>query len=202
MDRGEHYEITHTTKAIAAMLDELGVQQVDVVTHSYGGVIAAQFAIDFPQRVRRAVFMDSAQYVDILGVKMHAVPFVGRAMTWHTVSGPVSFLGNSYKANPRCTWWSYGLIKDSTDAMRAAMLTNAHSSIFAAHVGRLMEIAAPSFVIVGERDFIVPVVDAQRLTDALPNAKLVVIPQGNHMPYVRKTDEVHKIVADFLQPST
>lgn len=202
LERGEHYEITHTTKAIAAMLDELGMQQVDVVGHSYGGVIAAQFAIDFPQRVRRVVFMDAAQYVDTSATKMHAIPFIGRAMTWHTVSGPVSFLGNSCKANPKCTWWPYGLIRDSTDAMRAAMFTNADSSIFAAHVGRLKEVAAPSLVIVGDRDFLVPVADAQRLTDALPNAKLVVIEGGSHMPYIRKFDETYKAVSDFLQPST
>ncbi|MGE4064241.1 MAG: alpha/beta fold hydrolase [Rhodospirillaceae bacterium] len=203
LDPGRHYEINHTTKAIAAMLDELGVQQVDVVAHSYGGVIAAQFALDYPARVRRAVLMDSGQYVDISGTWIYGAPLgVGRALAWHIVSGPMSFLGTACKRNPKCTSWPFGLIEDSTDVMRAAMYTNAHSAVFAELSGRLKEVAAPSLVIVGEKDFIVPIADAERLTNELQNAKLVVIPGGSHMPYLAKFDEVYKAVSDFLQPST
>jgi pimeloyl-ACP methyl ester carboxylesterase len=203
LEPGGHYEITHTVKAVAAMLDELGVAQVDVLGHSYGGVIAAQFALDYPQRVRRIVFMSSAQYVDISGTKMYETGLgIGRAMAWHIVSGPMSFLGNSCKANPKCTWWPYGLIRDSTDAMRAAMYTNAHSPAFAAFTGRLKEVSAPSLVVVGDRDFIVPLAHAERLAAEIPNAKLAVIPGGRHMPYGNKLDETYKAVVEFLQPST
>jgi len=203
LEPGEHYEISHTTRAIAAMLDELNVQQVDLLGHSYGGVIAAQFALDYPQRVRRIVFLSSAPYVDISGTKMYETGLgIGRAMAWHIISGPLSFLGNSCKASTWCTWAPYALIKDSTDAMRAAMYTNFHSPTFAALAGRLPEISAPSLVIIGDRDFIVPLAHAERMTKALQNAKLAVIEGGRHMPYVGKFDETYKAVADFLQPST
>ncbi len=203
LEPGQHYEISHTTKAIAAMLDEQGIQQVDVLGHSYGGVMAAQFALDYPQRVRRVVIMDSGQYVDISGTWIYQTGFgIGRAMAWHIISGPMSFLGNSCKRNPKCTWWPFGLIEDSTDAMRAAMYTNTNSPTYAALSGRLSEIAAPSLVIVGDRDFIVPVADAERLKNELQNAELVVIEGARHMPYTGKPDETYKAVTDFLQPNT
>lgn len=200
---GEPYEITHTTKAIVALLDELGIAQVDVVGHSYGGVMAAQFALDYPSRVRRIVFMDAVPYVDISGTKMYETGLgVGRAMAWHIISGPLSFLGNSCERNPRCTWAPYALIADNTDAMLAAMYTNAHSPVFAALSSRLGEIGAQSLVLNGDNDFLIPQEDARKLADALGNARLQFIAAGGHMPYMRKMDETYKALTDFLQPST
>ena len=49
---------------LAAMLDHLGVAKVDIVGHSYGSAIAAQFALDYPQRVRRIVFMSPGLYIE------------------------------------------------------------------------------------------------------------------------------------------
>ncbi len=200
---GDHYEITHTVKAIAAMLDALGVNQVDLVGHSYGGVIAAQFALDYPTRVRRIVFLDSAFYVDISGAKMYETGLgVGRAMAWHIISGPFSFLGNSCKRNPKCTWAPYALVIGSTDAMRAAMYTNVHSAHFAQRSSRLAEITAPSLVLNGETDFLIPPQDAKRLAGALGNARLQFISQAGHMPYIRKLEETLSAITGFLQPST
>ncbi len=200
---GEPYEITHTAKAIAAMLDELGIDKVDIVGHSYGGVIAAQFALDYPARVRRIVFLDAAFYVDISGTRMYETGLgIGRAMAWHIISGPLSFIGNSCKRNPKCTSAPYALIADNTEAMRAAMYTNAHSPVFAGRADRLGEISAPSLVLNGENDFLIPPEDAKQLADALADARLAFIPQAGHMPYMRKLDETYNAVMGFLQPST
>ena len=56
---GEHYTLPHTAAAMAAILDELGVERVDIVAHSYGTVITQQFALDYPHRVRKVVLTGS-----------------------------------------------------------------------------------------------------------------------------------------------
>src|SRR5687767_9374114 len=61
---GPWYSLTGYSQGIATLLDQLGVARVDVVGHSNGATVAAQFALDHPNRVRRIVFMDAGTYVE------------------------------------------------------------------------------------------------------------------------------------------
>ncbi len=64
--------------------------------------------------------------------------------------------------------------------------------------GRLGEIAAPTLVIVGDRD----VPDIQRIADVLeqgmPNARKVVMTNAAHVPNMEWPNEFNRIVLDFL----
>ncbi len=64
--------------------------------------------------------------------------------------------------------------------------------------GRLGEIAAPTLVIVGDRD----VLDIQRIADVLeqgmPNARKVVMTDAAHVPNMEWPEEFNRIVLDFL----
>ncbi|MDT0497528.1 alpha/beta hydrolase [Algiphilus sp. W345] len=44
---------------LAALLEQAGIESADVVGHSYGGGIALEFAVQYPQLLRRLVLMDS-----------------------------------------------------------------------------------------------------------------------------------------------
>ena len=59
---GGSVDIWRYAAGLASMLDQLGIAQVDVVGHSYGGAIAARLALDYPERVRRVVFINSPIY--------------------------------------------------------------------------------------------------------------------------------------------
>lgn len=48
---------------LAGLLDQLGVEQVDLLGHSYGGAISARFALDYPQRVRKVVYLNPGLYL-------------------------------------------------------------------------------------------------------------------------------------------
>jgi pimeloyl-ACP methyl ester carboxylesterase len=53
-------------RSIVATLDALGLAQVDVVGHHTGALVAAQVAVDFPQRVGKLALWGLAIYVEAL----------------------------------------------------------------------------------------------------------------------------------------
>lgn len=52
------YFTAYFTMDIADLLDHLGAEQVTLVAHSFGGVIALRYAAMFPERVERMVIVD------------------------------------------------------------------------------------------------------------------------------------------------
>jgi proline iminopeptidase len=63
--------------------------------------------------------------------------------------------------------------------------------------GRMSEISCPTLLIHGEGDPI-PVESSQLLTDQIPGAELVVIPDGGHFPFIENAADFQMAVREFL----
>jgi 2-hydroxymuconate-semialdehyde hydrolase len=184
---------------IAGLLDELGVDQVDLVGHSYGGAVSAQFTLDNPDRVRRIVFLDAQVYTIGGGFfqQLGTLPFgIGRAMTFTAIGGGGM---SPSRAEADCDTACFerrqfiALIENTTDALFAFST----SPIVTRLPDDLAQISAPALVIWGEQDEIVPLSDGQRLAAEL-DAALVTIPDTSHWPHTTHPNEVSTAVLDFL----
>ncbi|HEY7198873.1 MAG TPA: alpha/beta fold hydrolase [Candidatus Dormibacteraeota bacterium] len=67
--------------------------------------------------------------------------------------------------------------------------------------GRLGEIGAPTLVIHGELDPLVPVENGRHLAREIAGARLVVYPDTGHIPEVERFAEFNRDVAGFLAPA-
>lgn len=120
------YTLKSRAAALAAVLDALSVGPVDVVGESYGGAVAAQFALDYPTRVPRIIFMDAAIYPRPNPLEFaRGLPLgLGRAITWHALTGgPFGFIGQYCKDQPNCRWLRLARIAGTTDALTAMLST-------------------------------------------------------------------------------
>jgi pimeloyl-ACP methyl ester carboxylesterase len=59
-------------------------------------------------------------------------------------------------------------------------------------------IKLPTLVVWGEKDAIVPVAHAHEWTNLIPGARLEIIGECGHVPYIERPDEFMKAVASFL----
>jgi pimeloyl-ACP methyl ester carboxylesterase len=64
--------------------------------------------------------------------------------------------------------------------------------------GLLGSVTCPTLVVHGEADGPVPVALAERLVDAMTNARLEVIPGGGHRPDIRSPEVVNPLLLNFL----
>lgn len=60
------------------------------------------------------------------------------------------------------------------------------------------EIPAPTLVIAGSHDHLVPVNEAKRLAQKMPRGELSIFPHGSHCPHLDDPAEVNRVIAAFL----
>lgn len=62
----------------------------------------------------------------------------------------------------------------------------------------LANIECPVQIIVGDEDLLTPVALSENMAQAIPNAKLTVIPHAGHLSNLEQPDEFNRTVKDFL----
>jgi pimeloyl-ACP methyl ester carboxylesterase len=63
----------------------------------------------------------------------------------------------------------------------------------------LKGVAVPALVVWGEADAIVPIDCASQYVDALPNARLEVVPQAGHALELEEPDVLAALIGDFVR---
>lgn len=199
---GPWYSLKSYSDALAELLDRLGVAQVDVVGHSLGGTVAAQFALDHPSRVRRIAFIDAALYVQPSAAEgVIQLPLgIGRAVAWHAFgNGPWSLNALACKRRG-CRWAELARVANTTDSVRAMMRSYRLYTGRPPLTDRIRQLRMPALVVWGENDPIAPLSDGKRLAQEA-GARLVVVNGALHMPFLQAPEEVGKDVREFLQPA-
>ena len=196
---GSWYSVQSYSDALVQLLDQLGVRQVDLISHSFGGSVALRFALDHPERVRRIVFISAAIYVEPSAAEgIVQLPLgIGRAVTWHAFgAGPwsINVLGCRDRG---CQWVELAKIRDTTATLRAMMRSTREFPAAQELMRDLPGLKTRPLIIWGRKDNIVPLIQGERLAEAT-GGRLVIIDNSVHMPHLREPERVGGIVREFL----
>jgi pimeloyl-ACP methyl ester carboxylesterase len=63
---------------------------------------------------------------------------------------------------------------------------------------KLASMHAPTLVVWGREDGLLPLSYGEKLHDSIPGAKMVVFDQCGHVPQIEQTEEFNQTVLDFL----
>jgi pimeloyl-ACP methyl ester carboxylesterase len=188
-----------------ALLDALGEDDVVVVGNSFGGVLAAQAALEHPDRVEALVLVDAAVYVqEEMPAWLMDLPQVQRLGPIFTrwLGRDEGFIRQTYADPDRITAERMALtqtltrVEDWDRALWAYL--RAWSAEPPAVANRVSEIQQPVLVITGDSDTVVHVEDSERLEAELPYAELVVLPDCGHVPQEECPDAFADAVGAWL----
>jgi pimeloyl-ACP methyl ester carboxylesterase len=170
---------------------------VDIVGHSLGGMFAAEIAAVCPQVVRRLVLVSPfGLWLDDLPIPDLFVMSPGqlqRAM-W---SDPESHASQQALSNS-----TNGRSGPAAIVARASNLSAAGKFLWPIPDRglrkRLPLIKAPTLVIAGAEDGLVPPRYGEEFRSLIPGARAVVMEGAGHMPMLEQPDEFQRLVEDFL----
>jgi pimeloyl-ACP methyl ester carboxylesterase len=163
---------------LARWLDAVGLERVDIAGHSLGGLIAAELAASRPERTRRLVLVAPA-----------GIP-CGRSLPGRAVP----LFGTLYDIR-----WSLPMI--TLDALRTGPLSMARAIAFASTRDLRTELArvrAPTLLVWGDGDLLVPSELAEEWERLLPDARLERLACG-HVPMLEAPGELAERMGSFLE---
>jgi pimeloyl-ACP methyl ester carboxylesterase len=188
----EPMDLPGNTAAALRSLDQLGVERATIVGHSLGGAIAAWLAAHHPDRVRALVLASPAANRDSLYTadRLLAAPVTGYLATVAVLAG----VGLALTASPLRRLAAGGLSIDER-YLKAAGRRLLEPSCWRAHVAEqralikdlpaleryLPRISAPTTILVGAGDRIVPVASGRRLAGQIPGARLELVSGAGHL---------------------
>lgn len=164
-------------------LRHLGHERVHLVGHSMGGEIAVHLAVRYPALVQRLVLAAPAGIPRPLTPRQ-AVRSAAQLVPPRVWGDPWFFpviLGDALAAGPRTILQALGhILRDDVRPL-------------------LDRIQAPTLVVWGERDTLVPVEQATEFRDRIPNARLALLRGAAHNVMVDRPQAFNTLVARFLR---
>ncbi|HEY8327641.1 MAG TPA: alpha/beta fold hydrolase [Rhodanobacter sp.] len=190
------YRIPALTRDCAGLADALGLGPLHVLGTSMGGFIAQALALSRPELCRSLVLCHTAARMSIpadilearvetlgrLSMREYAQMLAAQALAPGSVERLEGEIVEVIAGNDQ---WVYTQVL--TEALTAFDLGE-----------RVADIAAPTLVLVGESDRVIPPQHGRELAARIPGARLVTIRDAGHLSYLEQPAAFNQAVLDFL----
>ena len=203
-DPAHDYRDERSLQLLSALLDDLGLKRVSLVGHSMGGRIAWTFAARFPERINKLVLVapdgyasfgfEYGQPMDVpatLGLMRHVLPKPLLRMNLQAAYAQPESLSDAV------TTRYHDLIL--APGARQAMLDRLAQTVLQEPGPLLRQIQAPTLLVWGEADAMIPVSNASDYLQAITGSRLVSWPKVGHLPQEEAAQLSLKAVVDFLR---
>ncbi|HSG43438.1 MAG TPA: alpha/beta hydrolase [Anaerolineales bacterium] len=201
-----------------ALRETLGFDKWAVLGHSFGGHVALEYALRYPQSLSHLILMDTGgdqwwvqhNAPKILAKRGYSTSAVQAAQRFFNGQIPVDkyfptvlkfFKAYYYRLKP------LEMIRDIFSGPRTKFRPEAtifgYSQLLDSWtvMDRLSEIQTSTLVLAGRHDFLFPPEHQAILADRLSNAKLMLIESAGHNPQMEQLIEVINIIRDFMSTS-
>src|ERR1044071_4453131 len=185
------YTIDEQARAVIGLMDRLGIDKAVIAGASYGGAVASIMALDYPERVEKLILVGPVtknQAKEKLLLRISCLPLVGDVAT------PL-FLGSRWILRKRME----DMYRRMGRPINEKMVASRHHLLATSNTHRAMIrtarrgsanriereaslIRPPTLLVWGDDDDHIPIDNAVRMRDALPNERLVVFRKCGHLP--------------------
>ncbi len=192
-----------------------GAEQVVVAGGSYGGFVAMEYAVAYPDRVLAMVLRDTSCDSSNLALAYENARNQDRVeIDWDSFDR--YWTGRIHDDEDLKARWAelIPLYDFDYDPVRSAAAVEAgtyrhesHNWCFQHNMPtydlrpQLPDVTCPTLVTVGRADWVTPVSAAQTIADLVPDSRLVVFERSGHSPQVEERDLFQQVVRDFLLES-
>ena len=198
-----------TADRIIAVMDTLGLAEVDLVAHSYGGAVALMLAASYPQRVRRLILFAPLNpycrsgdeivrtYSTLWGrLLARLLPYFPAAIQRVALGG---MYGGAGRIVDRCLQEIVDVLRNPITLRHVLSIVRCWFSERAKlkdALGRAKRI--PTLLVWGDRDYTVDLISAVKLNRKLRCSELIVLSGGGHAVFEEMPEQANRIVVEWL----
>jgi 2-hydroxy-6-oxonona-2,4-dienedioate hydrolase len=188
------FPVERFTDAMLDVLDGLGLSRVNLVGNSLGAMTAVDVAATYPDRVRKLVLVgcpgwDGRWRAERMEERRrNPIPRPSLDTPLTPADLAAEFTAPTEELAARVT---LARRQSAAFAEQRSMAVMTHDTL-----GRSFEVQAPTLLLCGERDIVVP--DQPKFLRAIPDSRLVILDNCAHYPQVDDPARFVRTVLDFL----
>jgi len=203
-DPGDDFTIRDMAEDVVDLMDGLEISRAHILGLSMGGMIAQELAIGHPRRVRGLILVvthcggrHQVKAEDKVMAAMERMA-VDQSMEARLAAAGVFFAPQTLSGHPSVIQ-EYAAVSMKHPAggeilqrqMKAIQNHDAYD--------RLQRITAPTLVITGADDVLIPPDNSRILAERIPSAEILEIQGGGHQLLIEQPDRCNRAIIDFLQ---
>lgn len=185
------------------LLDHLKIEKANILGASFGGFVAQEFALEYPERVRKLILACTS-----FGGKNHVAPSMEVLAAFastdglNTLDGVKKYIIPAFtpefvKARPDevetvCNLREQNVVPENVYFQQLQSATTFDTE------SRISNIEAETLILTGDGDAVVPMRNSENLAKLIPHSTLKIFKNGSHMFFIEKSEEFNTTVKDFI----
>jgi proline iminopeptidase len=207
----ETYTIEQMADDLEGLRKHLGLDDVMILGHSFGGMVAQKYALKYPDAISKLVLAATAPSLAFWDEAQDAAKVTATDEQLAILNN--LFEGKINSQEEHDAWWrvcmplyfykpDLPVIEEELDRMIGAyevtnyMMKNDLATFD--YRDQLAGITAPTLVLAGRHDWVTPVSQNEAISSRIPNARLVVMEDSGHMGFAEEPEAYIKHLRDFL----
>jgi proline iminopeptidase len=190
----------------------IGADKIVVAGGSYGGFIALEYAVRYPEHVSAIILRDTSADGSNLELAFENARNQDRVEIdwerfnryWHGEVHDDADLKQLWSELIPLYDYEYDPVKSAAAVEAGIYRHEAHNWCFQHNWGAydlkadLPSVTVPTLVTVGRRDWVTPVSSSETIASLMPNAELVVFERSGHSPQVEERELFQQTIRDFV----
>ncbi len=189
---------------IADLLDRLEIEKANVLGASFGGFVAQEFALEFPEKLDKLILVCTSA-----GGTNHIAADI-EVLRSFRLSGGADFSERIRKFMQPAFTERYAetnfeeiekvcRLREENFVPETVHLAQLEAAFTFDAASRVECIRAETLILTGDKDSVVPMQNSINLSELIPNAQLKIIENGSHLFFIEKADEFNQTIVNFLK---
>jgi proline-specific peptidase len=198
-----------------SLRESLGFEQWAVLGHSFGGMVALEYALHFPQSISHLILMDTC--ADSNWVRNNASRvLMKRGYSSSTVKAAQKFFTGKVNSIQMLTYmlrfgkayyYKPSIVRLFSEILASLRIRRNHKAFVYGFskllvnwtvMDRLNEIICPTMILAGRYDFQFPFEHQSDIAKRISNSRLNIIENSGHNVQKEKPDEIMNLIREFV----
>lgn len=205
LNENETVSISQIADDVVKILDELMIKNASILGTSFGGFVAQDFALRYPERLNKLILACTS-----FGGKNHVLPSNFEVLTAFISTENLNsadrirkfmipaftkdFVENHFEIVEKTCQ-----LREQNEVPETVYLQQLQAATTFDTEAKVSNIKAETLIITGDSDQVVPMQNSLNLANLIPNAKLEIIENCGHLFFIEQAEKFNDIVTDFLE---